>query len=192
MAEQSALLVHRSWNMQRFDPRESPSLPPTPACQSLSSASAEPAGDDAGAALDSLRQGERSAAAAYRHVASFDSFADLRQALIGLAEGHENRARALCAMVGRDGLPEADEAPSSDPKASPWEALRRPLARSTTAEGRHATLAVLGEGERFRYLHALRAERAVPGQFAEKLAREVVAGQREALATIERLSRTSR
>lgn len=185
------MLVHQSWNMQRFDPRESPCLPETPTSAFVVRSHAEPARDRVSEALESLRQGERSAAAAYRHVATFDSFASLRETLLALAEGHEQRACALVEMLGGGGAPGTDEAPGADPKASPWEALRRPLARSTTAEGRRATLAVLGEGERFRYLHALRAERVVPARLGERLAREVVAGQREALATVERLSRTS-
>jgi hypothetical protein len=179
--------------MQRFDPREPTCLPETPTSEFVGRSHAGPVRDRASEALESLRQGERSAAAAYRHVASFDSFAGLRETLLTLAEGHEQRSCALVEMlgVGDVGAPVADEAPDADPKASPWEALRRPLARSTTADGRRATLAVLGEGERFRYLHALRAERVVPARLAERLAREVVAGQREALATVERLSRSS-
>jgi hypothetical protein len=176
--------------MQRFDTRDTASFSETPACAFTQGTRTEPVRDPVTAALDSLREGECSAAAAYRHVASFDSFARMREALLALAEGHEARADALVAMMGRSVSRSLSEAPSSDPKASPWEALRRPLGRSTTAEGRRATLAVLGEGERFRYLHALRAERVVTGELGERLAREVVAGQREALATIERLSRS--
>ena len=176
--------------MQRFDPRESPRLPSLPArAVGPTGHSTEAASDEALAALASLRQGERSAASAYRHVATFDSFGELRATFITLAEGHEARARALGAMMSDDCAREPEEAITApDLSAAPWEALRRPLARSATLEGRRATLAVLGEGERFRYLHALRAERVVPVELGERLAREVVAGQREALATAERLS----
>jgi hypothetical protein len=178
--------------MQRFDPRESPRLPSQARTVGPTGRSDEAASDEALAALASLRQGERSAAAAYRHVATFESFGELRATLLTLAEGHETRARVLGAMMSDDCRCEPEEATEgADTSTPPWEALRRPLGRSTTAEGRRATLAVLGEGERFRYLHALRAERVVPEALGVRLAREVVAGQREALATAERLSKSS-